>query len=71
VVVNLYDVSVRLTDWTPTSPGSPRDEMTLVTRVASGDSANVSALHLGARPGAHVDGPRHLVRRGLQQQPGG
>ncbi len=58
--MKLFDVSVRLSERTPTFPGNPVFSCEPVKRTARGDSANVTALHLGTHSGTHVDAPRHF-----------
>lgn len=59
--MRIYDVSVRLSETTPTYPGDPGIEIRSWKSLANGDSANVSLLHLGAHSGTHVDAPAHLI----------
>ncbi len=56
----LIDVSVRLSPATPTFPANPAVECVPVKRTARGDSANVTAVHMGTHTGTHVDAPRHF-----------
>jgi arylformamidase len=57
----IYDVSVRLSETTPTYPGDPGIEISNWKSLAEGDSANVSLLHMGAHSGTHVDAPAHFI----------
>lgn len=54
------DVSVRLSESTPTFPGNPPFGCEPVKRTARGDSANVTAVHMGTHSGTHVDAPLHF-----------
>ena len=69
--MRLIDVSVRLSEATPTFPGNPAFACEPVKRIARGDSANVTALHLGTHTGTHVDAPRHFfdARPGVDTLP--
>ncbi len=58
--MKLFDVSVRLSEQVPTFPGNPAFACEPVKRISRGDSANVTALHLGTHTGTHVDAPRHF-----------
>ncbi len=58
--MKLVDVSVPLTAPMPTFPGNPSFSEEPVKRTARGDSANVTAVHLGTHSGTHVDAPRHF-----------
>lgn len=60
--MRIYDVSVRLSETTPTYPGDPGIEIKSWKSLADGDSANVSLLHLGAHSGTHVDAPAHFIK---------
>jgi arylformamidase len=59
--MRIYDVSVRLSETTPTYPGDPGIEIKTWKSLANGDSANVSLLHMGAHSGTHVDAPAHFI----------
>ena len=59
--MRIYDVSVRLSETTPTYPGDPGIEIRSWKSLANGDSANVSLLHMGAHSGTHVDAPAHFI----------
>lgn len=59
--MHLYDVSVRLSEKTPTYPGDPGIEIRSWKSLADGDSANVSLLYMGAHSGTHVDAPAHFI----------
>ena len=58
----IYDVSVPLSEKTPTYPGDPGIEITEWKSFAKGDSANVSFVHFGAHSGTHVDAPAHFIK---------
>ncbi len=58
--MGLIDVSVQLSEGTPTFPGNPPFLFEAVKRTARGDSSNVTAIHLGTHTGTHVDAPRHF-----------
>ncbi len=59
--MRIYDVSVRLSEATPTYPGDPEIEIRSWKSLADGDFANVSLLHMGAHSGTHVDAPAHFI----------
>lgn len=59
--MRIYDVSVPISQSTPTYPGDPRVEIEQWSALARGDAANVSMLHLGAHTGTHVDAPVHFI----------
>ena len=57
----IYDVSVALSEATPTYPGDPRIEIDHFLSLDKGDPANVSLIHFGAHSGTHVDAPAHFI----------
>lgn len=59
--MQIYDVSVPLSETTPTYPGDPKIEIKEWATLANGDAANVSVLHMGAHSGTHVDAPVHFI----------
>ncbi len=60
--MRIYDVSVPLSEETPTYPGDPGIEISNWKSLAKGDSANVSLIHFGAHSGTHVDAPAHFIK---------
>ncbi|HEY6189653.1 MAG TPA: cyclase family protein [Pyrinomonadaceae bacterium] len=59
--MRIYDVSVPISQSTPTYPGDPGVEIEQWAAIKRGDAANVSMLHLGAHTGTHVDAPAHFI----------
>ena len=57
----IYDVTVPIRSGMPIYEGDPRVKIEAASSLASGDSANVSFLHLGAHTGTHVDAPAHFI----------
>ncbi len=64
--MEIYDISVPLSQTTPTYPGDPGIEITNWLNLANGDAANVSLLHFGAHSGTHVDAPAHFIDGGAK-----
>lgn len=62
--MQIYDVSVSLSELTPTYPGDPGIEIKPWLSLAKGEAANVSLLHFGAHSGTHVDAPAHFIEGG-------
>lgn len=58
------DVSLPVSTDLLTWPGNPPVELLPNQRIASGDGANVSELHIGTHSGTHVDPPMHFVEGG-------
>lgn len=57
----IFDVSVPLSNRTPTYPGDPEIQITDWKSLSAGDAANVSLLHFGAHTGTHIDAPAHFI----------
>jgi len=62
--MKLIDVTVPLDSNVPTYPGNTPFQLEAIKRLASGDSSNVSTVHLSAHAGTHVDAPRHFFDDG-------
>jgi arylformamidase len=62
--MKLIDVSVALDTALPSYPNNLPFSLEPVKRLARGDSSNVSALHMSAHSGTHVDAPRHFFDEG-------
>jgi arylformamidase len=58
--MKLIDVSVPLDASLPTYPGNTPFSLEAIKRIATGDSSNVSSMHMSAHAGTHVDAPRHF-----------
>ena len=59
--MKIYDVTVPIRSGMPIYEGDPPVMIEAASSLASGDSANVSFLHLGAHTGTHVDAPAHFI----------
>jgi arylformamidase len=62
--MTFIDVTVPLDSNLPVYPGNTPLTIEPIKRLASGDSSNVSTLHLGAHSGTHVDAPCHFLADG-------
>ena len=58
--MKLIDVSVPLSPALPTYPGNTPFSLEPIQRIAKGDHANLSTLHMSAHAGTHVDAPVHF-----------
>jgi arylformamidase len=56
----IYDISVPIRSGGVVYPGNPEIEITLVSAVANGGSANVSRITFGSHTGTHADSSRHF-----------
>jgi arylformamidase len=59
--MKIYDVTVPISDRVPIYEGDPGVNISNVSSMSSGDSANVSSLCFGAHTGTHVDAPNHFI----------
>jgi arylformamidase len=59
--MQIFDVSVPISDRLPTWPGDPKLSLVRASSIANGDAANVSRLDAGVHTGTHVDAPVHFV----------
>jgi arylformamidase len=59
--VEIFDVSVPVSERLPTWPGDPTVSLKRASSIAGGDAANVSRLEAGVHTGTHVDAPVHFV----------
>src|SRR5512136_601899 len=62
--MKIYDISVALSEELPVFPGDPPVEIEPVTRLARGDSANVSRISFATHSGTHLDPPLHFNDHG-------
>jgi arylformamidase len=62
--MKLIDVSVPLDANLPIYPGNTPFSIEPIQRIAKGDHANVSTVHMGVHSGTHVDAPWHFVDGG-------
>lgn len=62
--MRVIDISIPLSEHTPTYPGDPPFERAPAKSRESGDAAEVSRLTLGSHAGTHVDVPHHFVEGG-------
>ncbi|MDP3879044.1 MAG: cyclase family protein [Dehalococcoidales bacterium] len=58
------DISVSLRDGMVHWPGDPAVNISRVKDMARGDTANLSAISMGAHSGTHVDAPFHFINGG-------
>ncbi len=59
--MSIYDISVNISEDTPTYPGDPAIEVEVAAALSAGDVANVSRLHFSAHTGTHLDAPAHFI----------
>jgi arylformamidase len=59
--VQIFDVSLPISNRLPTWPGDPKVSLERASSIAAGDAANVSRIVAGVHTGTHVDAPVHFV----------
>jgi arylformamidase len=62
--MKIFDVTVPITNSMAVWPGDPAMNNHLVAAIENGDEANVTAIHMSAHTGTHIDAPRHFVENG-------
>ena len=62
--MRIYDISRSISHDTAVWPGDPPPAIRWVARVAQGDPANCSRIHLGPHTATHVDAPHHVFDDG-------
>jgi arylformamidase len=62
--MKIFDVTVPITNSMAVWPGDPTVNNHLVAAIENGDEANVTAIHMSAHTGTHIDAPRHFVENG-------
>ncbi len=58
--MEIIDISVSVYDGMKVFPGDPTVAVLPHSRIARGDAANVSELHMGTHTGTHMDPPLHF-----------
>lgn len=62
--MKFYDISLPISPSMPVWPGDPPVELTQVTSIPGGDSANISHINMGVHCGTHIDAPKHFIDTG-------
>ncbi len=62
--MKIFDVTVPITNSMAVWPGDRAVNNHLVAAIENGDEANVTAIHMSAHTGTHIDAPRHFVENG-------
>ncbi len=61
----IFDISLGINPDFPVWPGDPDLELERVSKIESGDDANVSRISMSVHCGTHVDAPFHFVENGI------
>jgi len=59
--MQIYDVSLGITDRIPVWPGDPRPKMERIAKIEDGADSNVSQIAMSVHLGTHVDAPYHFL----------
>ncbi len=59
--MKFFDVTVPLSPGVPSYPDNPPFALEPLKRIAQGGPCNLSALHMSAHAGTHVDAPCHFI----------
>ena len=62
--MTLYDISLTLSETTPTWPGDPKIQLTQIRSIAKGDTANSTQVSMSVHTGTHIDAPDHFLGNG-------
>jgi len=63
--MQLYDISLPLSNDLPSWPGDPRPDIQRIGHIAEGDPSNVTHLSMTAHTGTHIDAPDHFLDNGV------
>jgi arylformamidase len=63
--MKIYDITIPISPALPTFPGDPPTVIERVTRIARGDSANVSRITMSSHCGTHIDVSLHYNDHGV------
>jgi arylformamidase len=59
--MELFDISLTISQELPIWPGDPNIELTKISQIAKGDLANVTHLSAAVHIGTHIDAPDHFL----------
>ncbi len=59
-----YDITIPITPQMPVWPGDPRVRLERISKIETGDMANVSHLSMSVHTGTHIDAPYHFLAEG-------
>jgi len=62
----IYDVTISVRPSMPTFPNDPKVNITPVSEISRGRTANVSLISFGSHTGTHVDPPYHFIEDGVK-----
>jgi arylformamidase len=62
--MELFDISLTISQELPTWPGDPKIELTQIHHIAEGDNSNVTHLSSTVHIGTHIDAPDHFLDNG-------
>ena len=59
--MNIYDISVTISDDMITWPADPKVEISKMCSIEQGSVCNVTGIKMGAHTGTHIDAPNHFL----------
>ncbi len=62
--MHTYDISLTVSPALPVWPGDPPIEFSPLSRIADGESANVTHISMCVHAGTHIDAPLHFLAEG-------
>lgn len=63
--MQIYDITVPISENMPVWPGDPTVQIEALTRISEGDQVNGSHVKLSSHAGTHVDAPYRYIQKGL------
>ncbi len=62
--MNIYDISVPISEDMPVWPGDPKVALRRLSNIKNGDTSNVSQIRMSVHTGTHIDAPKHFLDSG-------
>jgi len=62
--MELYDISLTLSEYLPTWPGDPTIKLNRISKIQDGEMANVTQFSATVHVGTHIDAPDHFLDNG-------
>ncbi len=62
----IYDVTISIRPSMPTFPNDPKVNITRISEISKGRTANVSLISFGSHTGTHIDSPYHFIEEGIK-----
>ena len=62
--MELFDISLTISEELATWPGDPKIKLTQISKIAEGETSNVTHLSATVHSGTHIDAPDHFLNNG-------